>query len=463
MSRTKQKRPRAGNSDLDTGVCRFFFEASRDAFFCWDVTGRITHANPAAADLLGAEARDIPGKDIADLFANSGDAGQVIPALQQDGGAGLRKTCSIRRGKDRVDCEISLHAIRDHSGRTTGYGAVVRDISAQNLGNEELEKKTVELSKRVRELGVLYEISAVIDRRGRPFPEIVQGVLDLVPRIVAYPAIACARIIIDGEEYHSAGFHPAPWHIKSDITARCGVAGSLEVFYREERPAAFEGPFTREEKCLIDNIASRLGRVVARKRSEEMLVESEERYRSLFEDSRDAIYTVSRDGIILDANGAAMELFGYGRAEMIGMNVQQLYADPGVRTSFQSEIEEKGAVRNFEVRLRKKDGAVMDCLYTSSVRRALGGDGVIGYHCIIRDITESKRAENEKLRLINDLKVALDKIKTLKGLIPICASCKKIRDDKGYWNQIEEYLEAQTEAIFSHGLCPECQKRFEEE
>lgn len=463
MSRTKEKRLRADSSGPGTGICRFFFEASRDAFFCWDVTGRITHANPAAANLLGAKALDIPGTDIAALFADAGDAQQVLLALQQDGGAGLRKTCPIRKGTDRVDCEISFHVLRDDSGRITGYGAVIRDISEQKLGDEELAKKTAELSKRVRELGILYEISAVIDRRGRPFPEIVQGVLDLVPRIVAYPAIACARIVIDGEEYHSAGFHPTPWHIKSDITARCGVAGSLEVFYREERPAAFEGPFTREEKGLIDNIASRLGRVVARKRSEEMLVESEERYRSLFEDSRDAIYTVSRDGVILDANGAAMELFGYGRAEMIGMNVQLLYADPGVRTYFQSEIEEKGAVRNFEVRLRKKNGAVMDCLYTSSVRRTQGGDGVIGYHCIIRDITESKRAENEKLHLIDDLKVALDKIRTLKGLIPICASCKKIRDDKGYWNQLEEYLEAQTEAVFSHGLCPECQKRFEEE
>ncbi|HPD22249.1 MAG TPA: PAS domain S-box protein [Desulfomonilia bacterium] len=463
MDRTKEKKPRSERPGPDTGICRLFFEASRDAFFCWDVTGRITHANPAASDLIGTKARDIPGKDIADLFANPQDAEQALSALQQDGGEGLRKTCPLRRGKDRVDCEISFHVLRNNSGRITGYGAVVRDISAQRLGDEELAKKTAELSKRVRELGIMYEISAVIDRRGRPFPEIVQGVLDLVPRIVAYPEIACARITIDDEEYHSAGFHPTPWHIKSDIMARCGVAGSLEVFYREERPAAFEGPFTREEKGLIDNIASRLGRVVARKRSEEMLVESEERYRSLFEDSRDAIYTVSRDGVILDANGAAMELFGYGHAEMIGMNVQQLYADPGVRAYFQSEIEEKGAVRNFEVRLKKKNGTVMDCLYTSSVRRTPGGGGVIGYHCIIRDITESKRAENEKQRLIDELKDALDKIKTLKGLIPICASCKKIRDDKGYWNRLEEYLEAQTEAVFSHGLCPECQKRFEEE
>jgi hypothetical protein len=51
---------------------------------------------------------------------------------------------------------------------------------------------------------------------------------------------------------------------------------------------------------------------------------------------------------------------------------------------------------------------------------------------------------------------ALDKIKTLRGIIPICASCKKIRDDKGYWNQLERYIDEHSEAHFSHGICPEC-------
>jgi hypothetical protein len=58
------------------------------------------------------------------------------------------------------------------------------------------------------------------------------------------------------------------------------------------------------------------------------------------------------------------------------------------------------------------------------------------------------------------LQEALDRIKTLSGLIPICAGCKKIRDDKGYWNQIEEYLEEHSDAVFSHGLCPECFQQF---
>ncbi len=74
-----------------------------------------------------------------------------------------------------------------------------------------------------------------------------------------------------------------------------------------------------------------------------------------------------------------------------------------------------------------------------------------------------KRAENEKERLIAELQSALQDIKTLRGLLPICAACKKIRDDKGYWNQIESYLQEHSEAEFTHSYCPDCYKKLMEE
>jgi hypothetical protein len=61
---------------------------------------------------------------------------------------------------------------------------------------------------------------------------------------------------------------------------------------------------------------------------------------------------------------------------------------------------------------------------------------------------------------INEFKIALQKVKVLSGLIPICASCKKIRDDKGYWNQLESYLKAHSDADFTHGICPECVEKL---
>ena len=78
----------------------------------------------------------------------------------------------------------------------------------------------------------------------------------------------------------------------------------------------------------------------------------------------------------------------------------------------------------------------------------------------IRYAIERKQLENEKGALILELRESLAKVKLLSGLLPICASCKKIRDDKGYWNQVETYLLEHSEAKFTHGICPECGKKL---
>ena len=76
------------------------------------------------------------------------------------------------------------------------------------------------------------------------------------------------------------------------------------------------------------------------------------------------------------------------------------------------------------------------------------------------EIRIRKEAETEKEHLIKNLTHALEEIKTLQGLLPICSFCKNIRDDKGYWNQIEAYISEHSEAEFSHGICPECSKKL---
>lgn len=87
----------------------------------------------------------------------------------------------------------------------------------------------------------------------------------------------------------------------------------------------------------------------------------------------------------------------------------------------------------------------------------------IGTFGISRDITERKRADAEREQLIAELREALSRIKALQGLLPICASCKRIRDDRGHWNRIESYLQEHSGAEFSHGVCPECiQKLYPE-
>lgn len=90
-----------------------------------------------------------------------------------------------------------------------------------------------------------------------------------------------------------------------------------------------------------------------------------------------------------------------------------------------------------------------------------GRDGtVISVVHTARDVTERIRTQEEKEKLLSDLKKALEQVKTLRGLIPICSNCKKIRDDQGYWRLLESYIEHHSEARFSHGLCPDCSEKL---
>jgi len=108
-----------------------------------------------------------------------------------------------------------------------------------------------------------------------------------------------------------------------------------------------------------------------------------------------------------------------------------------------------------EKRYVKKSGEILWVNLTATTIR--DGEGNVLYAMgMVDDISKRKVAEQEKELLISQLQDALANIKTLKGLIPICAWCKKIRDDKGYWKKVETYIEEHSDASFTAGICPKC-------
>jgi two-component system cell cycle sensor histidine kinase/response regulator CckA len=136
--------------------------------------------------------------------------------------------------------------------------------------------------------------------------------------------------------------------------------------------------------------------ITDKKRIQEALLESDERYRGLFEDSMDGIFVASMDGTLIDENESHARIYGYPRGEMIGQNLIRLYVNPDDRKRFATELLKKGAVKEYPLKLRRKDGTEIDTVHTTTVRR--GKDGkVLEYRGIIRDITEKKNAE-EALR-----------------------------------------------------------------
>lgn len=133
-------------------------------------------------------------------------------------------------------------------------------------------------------------------------------------------------------------------------------------------------------------------------------------------------------------------------------DIEAVYRDGSKLAQIQKDIVQK-------YRIKTKSGDIRwvedhKASVFSAEEEFMGIDG------IVYDITSHKLAERERDELINALQKALKEIKTLKGIIPICSHCKKIRDDKGYWNQLEYYVEQHSEADFSHGICPDCINKY---
>ena len=137
--------------------------------------------------------------------------------------------------------------------------------------------------------------------------------------------------------------------------------------------------------------------VTERKLAEEALQESEEKYRTLFEDSLDALFMVTVDGTLIGANKAYFELFGYEKEEILGHSVIKTYADPAARPRYHEALLAKGFVKDYPLRLVRKDGRQLDCLLSSRIELDKDGNILIA-RGFIRDTTEQKNLQRQLLQ-----------------------------------------------------------------
>jgi PAS domain S-box-containing protein len=195
--------------------------------------------------------------------------------------------------------------------------------------------------------------------------------------------------------------------------------------------------------------------ITERKRAVQRLEDEIDRRRVLVQQSRDGIVVLDRDCTVVEANERFADMLGYTVEEALGLRVwdwDDKFTEAEAR-GLAADVDEAG--HHFETRHRRKDGTVIDVeLSNSGVE--FNGQKLI--FCVCRDVTDRNRAAEERERLIAELRGALAEIKALRGILPICASCKNIRDEKGEWHQFESYLQARSDARFSHSICPDCAK-----
>ncbi len=174
----------------------------------------------------------------------------------------------------------------------------------------------------------------------------------------------------------------------------------------------------------------------------------------------DSILTTDLNFNITYANDSASKLYGIATNTLLRQNLVNIF-DSKISTESLSEIKEivlKKEVWTGTFIKRRPDGTTLIC--ENRISALFEGNAVLSFIIIQRDVTKRIKSEARREKVIMELQTALDNIKKLKGLIPICAKCKKIRDDEGYWNELELYLHEHTDADFTHGLCPDCVKEL---
>ncbi|MFA6029445.1 MAG: hypothetical protein WC969_06310 [Elusimicrobiota bacterium] len=132
-----------------------------------------------------------------------------------------------------------------------------------------LKKRTRELNERVKELDCLFGVARLVEKPGATLDEILSEVVAMLPRAWQYPDAACARVRLRGREHRSPGFQKTSWVQTSEFRVQGRAVCAVDVFYTRVLPKADEGPFLLEERKLLDEVARRVGEIVAIKDAED--------------------------------------------------------------------------------------------------------------------------------------------------------------------------------------------------
>ena len=291
----------------------------------------------------------------------------------------------------------------DEKGRVIGVLGIFEDITEHKRSDETLRTKTHQLNKRVKELNGLFAISKLVEKSDISLDQLFQGVVDIIPPSWQYPEITCANMILQDREFKTENYKVPVSKQSSDIIVHGERIGLLEVGYLEEAPESDDGPFLKEERNLINTITERLCRIIERKRGEEALRISEEKFSKAFFLSPDAI-SINRlvDGVYVSVNEGFKQILGFAEEELIGKTAPEIniWDNPEDRNRLIEALKDEGKANNFEFRFRTKDGDIRYGLMSAAIIELNGVDHILS---VTRDISERVQAEEERESLRSQL------------------------------------------------------------
>ena len=382
---TERKRAEEALKDSERQY-RTVVENAREFIWQLDTEGNFVFFNEFAEDISGQKSTDWKGKSYEPLIHP--DDLEKVNDVFKDTLAGNVNNYDVRiytmKG-ELVELRVQTVPIYEE-GRITGTISFGHDITEQKHAEEELresEDKLQTILESANDLviqltptGFVKYLSPNCERLTGYKPEELIGkhMKKTTPPSEAPKTLKTLKRVLKGEVIRDFAIN----QIHKD--------GRIVPTEINITPVRKEGKIVAVQGIMRD--------VSERKQAEEALKASEEKFRSLFEDSRDTIFITSADGIMLDINSAGEELFGYTRSELLGMDVRQLYLDQNDRIQFVQEIIQTGYVRNYEMKFRRKDGEGIECLLTATIKTADDGKTIL-FQGIISDVTETRKLEEQ--------------------------------------------------------------------
>ncbi|GAH39357.1 unnamed protein product, partial [marine sediment metagenome] len=237
---------------------RVILEHSYDVIFQLSPLGIIQYVSPRVEETYGYKPEDLIGKHLKKTTPVS-ELPKALKALKSvlSGEVITNFEINQRDANGKIILmEINATPIRK-DGKVVAMQGVMRDIT---------ERKRMEhaLNERVKELQCLYNIAYIVERPGITLNELCQEVASLLPAGWQYPEITCARVTLGDKEFKTDNFKTTEWKQSANINVKGQKNGTVEVYYLEERPEIGEGPFSKEERLLMDVVAERLGRITER-------------------------------------------------------------------------------------------------------------------------------------------------------------------------------------------------------
>jgi PAS domain S-box-containing protein len=345
----------------------------------------------------------VPDLVIADWILGDGRGTDLLPPDQDD----LRFPVVVltSRGSEQVAVEAMRAGALDYVVKSPRNFAEMPRIAERALrewnhivehmeADQRLMQQTRELSDRIKKLNCLFALSEVVEDQDASLHNIIQRIVALLPDAWQHPEVTCARATVEGDEFATDGFRKSPSCQEATIKVHDIPTGSLEVYYREERPEEDEGPFRKEERSLLNAVAERLGRIIECKRAERALRESEERFRAIFEGADEMIFLKDADLRYTHVNPALCNLLGVPAAEILGRRANDFYDEKASRHLEERDLRVLTGERIEMEHARRVRGTLMT-FHDTIVPIRDSGDEIVGICGISRDITERTRLLSE--------------------------------------------------------------------